>query len=171
MDQGPPQAALEGFDCDWFRDAQSALDRLGTTRFQAVASDIRLADFSGAELFQRLLSKEVFVPPWIFITGYGTIDRAIALLKLGAADYVTKPFDLDQLVGKLRLYVPPHLDDDHAPTLGLSPGIRRIEEMLPRLVGQSTTILRRTLAQVPFSPARHATATRAATPQRGSPAD
>jgi DNA-binding NtrC family response regulator len=133
--------ALEGFDCEWFRDAQSALDHLGTTRFHAVVSDIRLPDFSGEELFQRLLSKEVFLPPWIFITGYGTIDRAIALLKLGAADYVTKPFDLDQLVGKLRLYVPPNLADDRAPTLGLSPGIRRVEEMLPRLVGQSTTIL------------------------------
>jgi DNA-binding NtrC family response regulator len=43
---------------------------------------------------------------WIFITGYGTIERAIALMKLGASDYVTKPLDLDQLVAKLRAYIP-----------------------------------------------------------------
>ncbi|HEX8012804.1 MAG TPA: sigma-54 dependent transcriptional regulator [Casimicrobiaceae bacterium] len=133
--------ALEGFDCEWFRDAQSALDHLGKNRFHAVVSDIRLPDFSGEELFERLSAREVYLPPWIFITGYGTIDRAIALLKLGAADYVTKPFDLDQLIGKLRLYVPPSLAGDRAPTLGLSPGMRRIEAMLPRLLGQTTTIL------------------------------
>ena len=133
--------ALEGLHCEWYRDAQSALDHLGTSRFHVVVSDIKLPDFSGEELFQRLLEREMYLPPWIFITGYGTIDRAIALLKLGAADYVTKPFDLDQLVGKLRTYVPPSLTDDHVPSLGLSPGMRRVEEMLPRLVGQSTTVL------------------------------
>ena len=133
--------ALEGFDCEWFRNAQSALDHFSTKHFHAVVSDIRLPDFSGEELFQRLLDREAFLPPWIFITGYGTIERAIALMKLGAADYVTKPFDLDQLVSKLRLYVPPGLADDRSPTLGLSPGMRRVEEMLPRLVGQATTIL------------------------------
>jgi DNA-binding NtrC family response regulator len=133
--------ALEGFDCEWFRDAQSALDHLGTTHFHAVVSDIRLPDFSGEELFQRLLDTEAFLPPWIFITGYGTIERAIALMKLGAADYVTKPFDLDQLVSKIRLYIPPGRADDRSPTLGLSPGMRRIEETLPRLAVQATTIL------------------------------
>ena len=103
-----------------------------------MVSDIRLPDINGDELFEQLQANSVFLPPWIFITGYGTIERAIALMKLGATDYITKPFDLDQLIGKLRLHVPPSLNDARRPTLGLSPGMRRMEEMLPRLATQAT---------------------------------
>ncbi len=133
--------ALEGFSCDWHKSAQSAACDLKEKRYDVVVSDIRLPDRDGDDLFEKLQSEQLYVPPWIFITGYGTIERAIALMKLGAADYVTKPFDLDQLVAKLRAYIPPVPHDERLPTLGLSPGMRRIEDMLPRLATQSTTVL------------------------------
>ncbi len=133
--------ALEGFSCDWHKSAQSAAHDLKEKRYDVVVSDIRLPDRDGDELFEKLQAEQLYVPPWIFITGYGTIERAIALMKLGAADYVTKPFDLDQLVAKLRAYIPSLPHDERLPTLGLSPGMRRIEDMLPRLATQSTTVL------------------------------
>ncbi len=132
---------LEGFRCDWHRSAQSAASDLKEKRYDVVVSDIRLPDRDGDDLFEQLQGEQLYVPPWIFITGYGTIERAIALMKLGAADYVTKPFDLDQLVAKLRLYIPESPHDERLPTLGLSGGMQRIEDMLPRLAGQSTTVL------------------------------
>jgi DNA-binding NtrC family response regulator len=133
--------ALEGFSCDWHKSAQSAARDLKEKRYDVVVSDIRLPDRDGDELFEKLQAEQLYVPPWIFITGYGTIERAIALMKLGATDYVTKPFDLDQLVAKLRAYIPSSPHDERLPTLGLSPGMGRIEEMLPRLATQSTTVL------------------------------
>jgi DNA-binding NtrC family response regulator len=133
--------ALEGFSCDWHKSAQSAAAGLREKRYDVVVSDIRLPDRNGDELFEEIQAEQPYVPPWIFITGYGTIERAIALMKLGAADYVTKPFDLDQLVAKLLAYVPNAPHDRRLPTLGLSPGMQRVEEMLPRLALQSTTIL------------------------------
>jgi DNA-binding NtrC family response regulator len=132
---------LEGFSCDWHKSAQSAASDLKEKRYDVVVSDIRLPDRDGDDLFETLQAEQLYVPPWIFITGYGTIERAIALMKLGAADYVTKPFDLDVLVDKLRAYIPSLPHDARLPTLGLSPGMRRIEDMLPRLAGQSTTVL------------------------------
>ena len=132
---------LEGFSCDWHKSAQSAACDLKEKRYDVVVSDIRLPDRDGDALFETLQAVQLYVPPWIFITGYGTIERAIALMKLGAADYVTKPFDLDQLVAKLRAYVPSSPHDERLPTLGLSPGMRRIEDMLPRLATQSTSVL------------------------------
>lgn len=132
---------LEGFECDWHTSAASAAHGFGAKRYDIVVSDIRLPDLNGDELFEQLQAKSVYLPPWIFITGYGTIARAIALLKLGATDYITKPFDLDQLIAKLRLHVPPSLNDARVPTLGLSPGMRRVEELLPRLATQATTVL------------------------------
>jgi len=133
--------ALEGFECDWHTSAASAAQGFDAKRYDIVVSDIRLPDLNGDELFERLQAKAVYLPPWIFITGYGTIERAIALMKLGATDYITKPFDLDQLIDKLRLHVPPSLNDARVPTLGLSPGMRRVEELLPRLATQTTTVL------------------------------
>jgi DNA-binding NtrC family response regulator len=132
---------LEGFACDWHTSAASAAESFNAKRYDIVVSDIRLPDLNGDELFERLQRQSSYVPPWIFITGYGTIERAIALMRLGASDYVTKPFDLDQLIEKLRRHVPPSLSDTRAPTLGLSPGMRRVEEILPRLAMQTTTVL------------------------------
>jgi len=133
--------ALEGFSCDWHKSARSAVCDLKSKRYDIVVSDIRLPDRDGDDLFGELQAEQLYVPPWIFITGYGTIERAIALMKLGAADYVTKPFDLDQLIAKLRAYIPESPQGELLPTLGLSPGMRRIESMLPRLAAQSTTVL------------------------------
>ncbi len=136
---------LEGFGCDWCKTATAALDKIGTKSYSAVISDIRLPDFSGEELFHRLSAREIFIPPWIFITAYGSIDRAVALLKLGAHDYVTKPFDLDQLIEKLRaLSVATYCGDipnSTQPTLGISGAMQRLEALLSRLATQANTIL------------------------------
>ena len=132
---------LEGFHCDWHKSAASAAGVLNEKRYDVVVSDIRLPDRDGDQLFEQLQAEQLYVPPWIFITGYGTVERAIALLKLGAVDYITKPFDLDKLVAKLRAHVPDAPHDEQLPVLGLSPGMRRVEDMLPRLAGQATTVL------------------------------
>ena len=41
------------------------------------------------------------MPPFFFITAFASVDRAVQMLKLGAADYVTKPFDIGELVSKV----------------------------------------------------------------------
>jgi DNA-binding NtrC family response regulator len=136
---------LEGFDCDWHKNAATAIAKIEKTAYAAIISDIRLPDASGEEMFQQLLTQKAFLPPWIFITAYGSIDRAVALLKQGAADYITKPFDLDVLIDKLRrLCLAPSesvRSQHRQPRLGLSPVMRKIEEVLPRLAKQAATIL------------------------------
>lgn len=133
---------LEGYAVDWQRTAQSALAAIGNGNFTAVVSDIRLPDGSGDEVFVRLLERGISLPPFLFITGHGSIDRAVALLKLGAADYITKPFDLDQLMDKIRaLAVSEPPSRNIKPGLGLSAAMRRIADMLPRLALHASTIL------------------------------
>jgi len=136
---------LEGFDCDWHKNAATAIEKIEQTAYAAIISDIRLPDASGEEMFQQLLTHKAFLPPWIFITAYGSIDRAVALLKQGAADYITKPFDLDALIDKLRNLCLTPTESARSqrgqPRLGLSPAMRKIEEVLPRLAKQASTIL------------------------------
>ncbi len=136
---------LEGFSFDWCKTAGAALDKIASRSYGVVVSDIRLPDFSGEELFRRVIERERFVPPWIFITAFGSIDRAVALLKLGAADYVTKPFDLDELIAKLsaagRVPWRQQAGSQAAPLLGVSQAMRQVEAMLPRLAQQASTLL------------------------------
>ncbi len=137
--------ALEGMAFDWCQTATEALNQIGTEPYGAVISDIRLPDLSGEELFSRIVAREGYVPPFVFITGYGAVDRAVHMLKLGAADYITKPFDIEQLIEKIRMLtrfpLQPPQSGGAAPKLGISPAMRRIEEMLPRIATHASSIL------------------------------
>lgn len=133
---------LEGFACDWHKTAASALASLGKKDYAVAISDIRLPDLPGDAMFARLLKSGVALPPFIFITGFGSIDTAVSLLKQGAADYVTKPFDLDQLMDKIRaLATSARPSRSIKPDLGLSAAMRHITDMLPRLALHASTIL------------------------------
>ncbi len=124
---------LEGFTVDWCESGTHALERLRQRDYDAVVSDIRLPDIPGDELFRRMVSNpETRMPPTVFITGYGTIESAVALLKLGAVDYLTKPLDPRALVQKLRELCRerPPVADGREP-LGLSPAMQRLVAMLP----------------------------------------
>ena len=133
---------FEGFACDWFRDGKAARRGLGQRRYSVVVSDIKLPDISGEQLFSDLLGNGQSLAPFIFITGYGAIDQAVRLLKLGAHDYVTKPFNVAELIGKIR-----GLCERQQPTvgagalLGISNGMRQIEALLPRLAASRSAVL------------------------------
>ena len=147
---------LEGFDLDWHTTAASAAAALRARRFDAVISDVRLPDASGADVFADLRRDMASTPPFVFVTGYGSVDTAVALLKQGAADYVTKPFDITLLVDKVRkvvLEVPiyaPVSDKSEEPAakepgasghLGISRAIRALEQQAPRVAARARTVL------------------------------
>jgi len=136
---------LEGLQVDWHHTGANALRAINNKNYDLVISDIHLPDLNGEELFEKLLAKKQTLPPFIFITGYGSIDRAVRLLKNGAADYISKPFDLDQLVEKVCRLCPlpqPALSaDNNLNTLGISPSMRNIEESIPRLARLANIVL------------------------------
>ena len=134
---------LEGLPADWARTGAEGRARLETGGYGAVLSDIRLPDMGGDALFLEHAARVAAMPPWLFITGYGAVDQAVRLLKNGAADYVTKPFDLDALIDKLRrcMAVCPPPASGAVPDLGISPALRKIEAQLPRLASRARTLL------------------------------
>jgi DNA-binding NtrC family response regulator len=78
----------------------------------------------------------------VFITGYGAIEDAVRLLKLGAEDYLSKPFDVASLMQKIRAICGRgRTAARRSGTLGLSSEMRRIEQLLPRVVANSGTVL------------------------------
>lgn len=135
--------SLEGFAVDLWRTAAEATLALESKRYQVVVSDIRLPDRSGADLFLELSHRLHGLPPFVFLTGHGSIDRAVELLKAGAADYLTKPFDADQLLQKVRGLAEEYgaLGGGEVGRLGISPAMRRIADTLPRLARHATALL------------------------------
>jgi DNA-binding NtrC family response regulator len=132
---------LEGYGCDWFRLGMAGRTALAEGGYVATICDIKLPDVNGEELFGQLSDAERAVP-FIFITGYGTIDAAVRLLKLGASDYLTKPLDIQALLaalGRLPGRPSPRLRDKYS--LGVSSAMRQIEGMLPQLAASASSVL------------------------------
>ncbi|CAG0982129.1 Transcriptional regulatory protein ZraR [Myxococcaceae bacterium] len=118
------------------------LETLARKRYDAVVSDIQLPDVNGEALFVEAHAAGDGLPPWIFITGYGAIDGAVRMLKLGAEDYLTKPLDIRALLDKLRAVCTrgrPAAAGE--PTLGVSSAMRAIEAMLPKIANSAGTVL------------------------------
>jgi DNA-binding NtrC family response regulator len=134
--------ALEGIDALWLRSAEEAEQALRGGSFGAVVCDIRLPGLSGDQLFERLRTSRPVLPPFVFITGFGDLSRAVELLKLGAADYITKPFDLDRLIARvMQLLGPGAARPGDAGRLGVSGAMDRIEKLLARIAPRDTMVL------------------------------
>ncbi|MBT3214516.1 MAG: sigma-54-dependent Fis family transcriptional regulator [Deltaproteobacteria bacterium] len=136
---------LERLTCHWFQDARSALDAVKKEHYSVLISDIRLPDMDGESMFKSLIECGEPPPPTLFITGYGGIDQAVRLLKLGAQDYITKPFDLDLLLSKLRSLCPGLFPEKDEPPLelmlGISEPLQKIQRMLSNLGKHDVSIL------------------------------
>jgi DNA-binding NtrC family response regulator len=132
---------LEGARVVWFRGVQRALGGLRTPHrpLDAVICDIRLGDGSGEDLFLKLCETTA-PPPFMFITGQASADQAVRLLRSGAADYLTKPFDMAQMLERLSLLIAPGFEND-GPLFGPSRQARQIEEMIARLAAQDGPVL------------------------------
>jgi DNA-binding NtrC family response regulator len=135
--------ALEGFRTDWYQRGNDALAALGGSPYDAVISDVRLPDVSGQQILARANSELTLTPPFIFITAYASIEGAVEVLRNGAADYVTKPFDIAELVGKVRTLIgvaPPTAD--HPPSeLGISASMRALAALAQRVGARARTVL------------------------------
>lgn len=130
---------LEGCHVEWWqtgRDALAGLSRLGP---DVVICDICLPDMSGEDIFRRL-SAERSAPPFLFMTAYGQIDQAVSLIRAGAGDYVTKPFELGDLLSRARALVARRPVTAEG-ALGVSQQMRRIESLIMRISGRSSPVL------------------------------
>ncbi len=133
---------LEGAEVIWLRQVGRALGALRTPRapIDVVVCDIKLPDGTGEELFNRLCETAT-PPPFLFITGHGGIDQAVRLMRAGAADYVTKPFDMPVLLERLSSLVMRTPQDAFPAILGVSPAARRIEELAREAARQDRNVL------------------------------
>ncbi|MET0705653.1 MAG: response regulator FixJ [Tardiphaga sp.] len=90
-----------GFAVTPFATATGFLERLPELAFGCVVSDIRMPGINGMDLLRQLKSNRVNLPV-IIMTGHGDIPLAVEAIKLGALDFLEKPFEDERLVGAIR---------------------------------------------------------------------
>lgn len=91
----------EGYDVSGAKNGREALDELAHNYYDVLITDIKMPEMDGIELLER--SKEINPDiEVLIITGFGSIGSAVEAMKKGAYEYITKPFDLDELILKVK---------------------------------------------------------------------
>ena len=128
------QLERDGWAVHTAEDGRAAWQKLQEHHIDVVISDLRMPHLDGMGLLQRI-TDELPEVPVIMITAHGTVDTAVEALKLGAFDYVTKPFDRDELK---------HVIDKAARTRALRSGemvVDPSERGRYRIIGNSPVML------------------------------
>ncbi len=86
----------EGYHAAAVKNGREALQKIEAEYFDVLITDIKMPYMSGIELLDKIKEKHPETEV-IIITGFGSISSAIEAMKKGAYDYITKPFDLDEL--------------------------------------------------------------------------
>ena len=91
----------EGYNCKTVNDGSNAIKALQEDNYDILITDIKMPGMNGVEVLEksREISPETIV---ILITAYGSVETAIQALRKGAADYLLKPLDFDEVLVRLK---------------------------------------------------------------------
>ncbi|MEJ2695783.1 MAG: sigma-54 dependent transcriptional regulator [Candidatus Sulfobium sp.] len=91
----------EGYQVTGAGDGRAALEEISRDHFDVLITDIKMPVINGIELLGKAKEKDPEIEVLV-ITGFGSIGSAVEAMKKGAYEYITKPFDLDELILKVR---------------------------------------------------------------------
>ncbi len=146
--------ADNGYDVVQAANGEEALERLAEFAFDIIVTDLRLPGVDGGKVLEAAVARYPEIIG-IVVTGYGTVKDAVEAIKRGAADFVTKPFQFDELLHALEsaleqqrlksenAYLRSQLERRYSFTgiVGRSRPMRDLFQLLETVSGTSSTIL------------------------------
>ena len=144
-----------GYEVDTSPDGADAIRRLGDEPFHVVVSDLRMPNVDGLQLLAWCGTNLPGLPV-ILMTAHGTVDTAVEAIKRGAFDYVTKPFDTDELHAVIRKALateernarnllpdptPPHPLHGRFDIVGTTPSMRDLFTLVEKVARSPSTVL------------------------------
>lgn len=132
-----------GFEASAATSAQEGLNQLISIDFDCVVTDIHMPEMNGLELCARISGSRPDIPV-IILTSFGSMDSAVAAIRGGAYDFITKPIEIEPLILSLRRAVERRrLSEEvrrlsrvrtqsHSSILGDSAPIKRLRELIAR---------------------------------------
>jgi RNA polymerase sigma factor (sigma-70 family) len=124
-----------GMPVETFESAQTFLDQFDPLRSGCLILDVRMKGMSGLDLQERLTNEAIY-PPVIIITGHGDVPMAVRAVKVGAVDFIEKPFNDQVLLDSIHRAI-----EQDAQRRGKAMRRAEIEERLERLTPREQEIL------------------------------
>ncbi|MCR5699204.1 MAG: response regulator, partial [Treponemataceae bacterium] len=87
---------MEGYETVLAENGKVAIERISKGDIDLVITDLRMPEVTGEQVLEKVSTETPGVPV-IILTGHGSIDSAVDAMRNGAYDFLTKPFNLDQL--------------------------------------------------------------------------
>ena len=131
--------SVEGYEPAWWRTGAEAMAGLQDRAPDALICDMRLPDMSGEDVFRSAVPRLRDMPV-LFITAYGDIDQAVRLIRAGADDYMTKPFDIREFLARLK-HLMKRRPSETVSVLGASPAMQEIEALLRQIAPIQSSVL------------------------------
>jgi DNA-binding NtrC family response regulator len=121
---------LRGFECRSTTSPQESLQILKNDSFEAVLTDLRMPGMDGTQLCERIVANRPDLPV-VVMTAFGSLESAVAAMRVGAYDFVTKPIELDILALALERAVRHHVLQEKVKVLSQEvEGLKRFDEIL-----------------------------------------
>lgn len=120
-------------------DGEQALAMLDREQVDLVLTDVQMRPMDGHTLLRHLRSRYHDLPVLV-MTAYGTVEKAVEAMKLGAVDYLAKPFDVDDLQEKVARYLPHH-QCQASDMIAEDIRTRELAELARRVAGSDATVL------------------------------
>lgn len=141
----------EGYEVVTAAEGREALRLLKEKKIAAVVTDLKMPGLDGMELLDQIMADDPSLPV-IMMTAYGTVANAVDALKKGAFDYLTKPFDRDEIKAVIAKAVRTRQLDEGNVTagagetdpyriIGQSAPMTAIHEIIRKVAPQTTTVL------------------------------
>ncbi len=133
-------AELAGYRVLSFVDGSDCLQGLQSAAVDLVISDLQMAPMDGLELLRELRRRHRDVP-FVLMTAHGTIQSAIDAMRLGATDYLVKPFEAEVLVAGLDQWLPAKLEaQGERDMIAEDAATRRVIELARRVAATDATV-------------------------------
>lgn len=136
----------EGFDVELFASAQRFAARASAAPLSCLILDVELPGLTGLELQKQLAETGVEIPI-IFLTGHGSIPMSVKAMKAGAVEFLTKPFDAEDLLNAIQQAVSgSHSEEldtttDTGDMVGESAALRAIVQQISVVAPTDSTVL------------------------------
>jgi len=144
----------QGIVADLFDDPRKAITAFLSKPYGVVVSDVQMPGLSGSEMLEHV-GGAFPTAVVVMITGFGSVSSAVEAMKLGAFDYLSKPFELDEFLVVLNKAVEQHrlkaelgelrrsirARDGFGEMIGRSPGMRRVFDVVRRVATTDTHVL------------------------------
>jgi len=145
---------MRDFEPQWYTSAKDALLAMSRSEFDVVVTDLKMPGIDGIELCQRIVANRPDIPV-VVMTAFGSMETAIAAIRAGAYDFVTKPIEMDMLALTLQRAVRHRQLQERVKTLseavarserfdellGASPVMQQLYDQMSRIADTDASVL------------------------------